>query len=154
MPWDAKHLHEFQFPTGDAVTRIGLSGFDPFEDEKTMASWETPLKDWFLEAPGQCVYVYDFGDDWIHRVTLGSRRPEESRGRYPRCTGGERRGPPEDVGGPYGYLQFLEALSNPRHEDHRMYKEWIGVPWDAEDFRPRDVEFSSPSRRLRWAGLG
>jgi hypothetical protein len=52
-----------------------------------------------------------------------------------------------------GYLQFLEAISNRRHEDHRMYKEWIGGTWDPEDFHPGEVAFSSPSKRLRQAGL-
>jgi hypothetical protein len=154
IPWDDKHLHEFQFPSGDVETQIGLPGQDEFADKPVLASWETPLRDWFTGVPAQCVYVYDFGDDWIHRVTLEAHRPAEPGGRYPRCTGGERKGPPEDVGGPYGYLEFLAAMANPRHKNHRMYKEWIGGAWHPEDFRPGDVEFCRPSRRLRQAGLG
>jgi hypothetical protein len=153
MPWYDKHLHEFQFPSGDEQTLIGIPDRDELEDRALLASWETPLQDWFVGAPSRCVYVYDFGDDWSHSVTLESRRPAESPGRYPRCTGGERKGPPEDVGGPYGYLEFLEAMSNRRHENHQMYKEWNGGAWDPEDFDPLKVVFSSPSKRLRQAGL-
>lgn len=155
MGWQDMHLHEFQFPAGDEATRIGITGFDEFEeDERLLASWETSLSDWFVAAPARCLYVYDFGDHWVHTVTLESRRPAETRGRYPRCTAGERRCPPEDVGGPWGYAEFLEAMSNPRHSEHQSYREWVGGSWDAESFRPENVVFSRPSARLRRAGLG
>jgi hypothetical protein len=154
MPWEDRHLHEFRFPTGDKETRIGIPGFGEFKDEEEiLASWETSLKDWFVAPAAQCLYVYDFGDEWVHVVTLESRRPAESRGRYPRCTAGERRCPPEDVGGTRGYLEFLEALSNRRHSEHQTYLQWIGGPWDPEAFRPEKVVFSRPGSRLRQAGL-
>jgi len=154
MPWDDTHLHEFVFPAGDEKTRIGLPGLDEFEDDQELlASWETPLKDWFVAVPARCFYVYDFGDDWVHNITLESRRPAESGGRYPRCTAGERRCPPEDVGGPRGYSEFLEAVSDRRHSEHRSSLEWVGGPWDPEYFRPGDIKFTKPAIRLRRAGL-
>jgi hypothetical protein len=153
MPWDDKHLHEFKFPAGDQQILIGIPNYEEFDEGTVMASWETSLQDWFVGVPARCEYVYDFGDDWTHRVTLESRRPAESPGRYPRCTGGERKAPPEDSGGPYGYLEFLEVMSNRRHEDHERYKEWIGGSWDPEAFDPKEVVFSNPSKRLRQAGL-
>ncbi len=154
MPWDDTHLHEFGFPAGDEKTRIGLPGLDEFDDdEELLASWETPLKDWFVATPARCLYVYDFGDDWIHNITLEARRPAESGGRYPRCTAGERRCPPEDVGGPRGYSEFLEAISNRRHSEHRSTLQWVGGPWDPESFQPEDVKFTKPFVRLRRSGL-
>lgn len=149
MPWEDRHLHEFRFPTGDQEVLIGLTGFDDFEDRQILDGWETALHDWFDLVPYQCSYVYDFGDEWLHTVTLEARRPVESGIRYPRCMGGERRCPPEDVGGPGGYAQFLEAMSNRRHEEHESYRQWIGGPWDPEDFRPQEIVFSSSARRLR-----
>lgn len=154
MPWEDRHLHEFQFPTGDQATRIGITG-DYFEDaEPLLASWETPLKDWFVTVPGHCLYVYDFGDDWVHTVILESRHAAEPKVRYPRCTAGERRGPPEDVGGPYGYSDFLEAVTDRRHPEHRANLEWVGGPWDPEDFHREEIVFSKPGVRLRQTGLG
>jgi Plasmid pRiA4b ORF-3-like protein len=154
LPWEDRHLHEFRFPAGDAETLIGFPDVDEFEEDRMiLASWETPLKDWFVAVPSRCLYVYDFGDEWIHTVTLESRRPAERGGRYPRCTAGERRCPPEDVGGPHGYSQFLEAMSTPRHSEHRSWKRWVGGPWDPERFRPEAVLFSRPGVRLRQAGL-
>jgi len=146
MPWEDKHLHEFCFPSGDEETRIGLPDLD---DEKILASWDTPLHDWFTNVAARCTYLYDFGDGWAHLVTLEARSPAEPGGKYPRCTGGERSSPPEDVGGPSGYARFLEALADRRHPDHQMFEEWIGVRWDAEHFRSTEVVFSKPSTRLR-----
>jgi hypothetical protein len=34
--------------------------------------------------------------------------------------------PPEDVGGPPGYAELLEALADPAHEDHDQMREWTG----------------------------
>lgn len=153
--WKDMHLHEFEFPSGDEKVRIGIPGMAEFEqDAGLLASWETPLSDWLVAVPTHCSYLYDFGDDWYHFVTLESRRPAEVKVRYPRCTAGERKGPPEDVGGPSGYAEFLKAMSHPGHREHQMYREWVGGPWDPKLFRPEDVVFSSPSRRLRNAGLG
>lgn len=154
MPWQDKHLHEFRFPTGDKEARIGIPGVDEFEEDGvSLASWKTPLRDWFVGVPSQCFYVYDLGDEWVHIVTLESRRPAEPKDRYPRCTAGERRCPPEDVGGPQGYSNFLDAVSDPRHSEHRRYRKWLCDSWDPEPFLPAGVVFSSPSTRLRQSGV-
>jgi Plasmid pRiA4b ORF-3-like protein len=149
MPWDDKHLHEFRFPTGDAQTRIGIAGEADFDDDEAiLASWETPLTDWFTGVAARGLYLYDFGDGWEHSIVLEARLPAVPRGRYPQCLAGERRCPPEDVGGPRGYGGFLAAVSNPQAN-----REWVGGSWNPEQFRPEDVTFSSPSARLRRAGL-
>ncbi len=153
--WKDMHLHEFQFPSGDAEARIGIPGADEFDPgEALLASWEIPLKDWFVAAPAHCTYQYDFGDDWYHAVTLEARRPAEPKMRYPRCTAGERSCPPEDAGGPGGYERFLKAMADPEHPDHQMYRDWIGGTWNPELFAPELIAFSRPSSRLRAAGLG
>lgn len=151
MPWNDTHLHEFQFPSGDQEGRIGLPDDDDLE---VLPSWETLLKEWFLAPPSRCSYLYDFGDDWHHTITLEAIKPTEKGGRYPRCTAGERRSPPDDVGGSSGYERFLRALSDPGHPDHKTLRQWIGRPWDPELFQPEKVRFSRPSARLRYAGLG
>lgn len=46
--------------------------------------------------------------------------------RYPRFVDGERREPPEDVGGPPGFEQFLEAMAKPRHPEHKSVLQWYG----------------------------
>jgi hypothetical protein len=62
------------------------------------------------------------------------RVPPEKGARYPACIGGERACPPEDCGGSYGYQNLLEALADPKHEEHEELKEWICGSFDAETF--------------------
>ena len=47
---------------------------------------------------------------------------------------GERACPPEDCGGVWGYGDFLEAIRNPKHEEHESMLEWIGGRFDADEF--------------------
>jgi hypothetical protein len=53
--------------------------------------------------------------------------------RYPCCIQGERACPPEDVGGVWGYEDFLNALTDPNHESHSEFLEWAGS-FDPEAF--------------------
>ncbi len=43
---------------------------------------------------------------------------------YPAFVHGERRCPPEDVGGVPGFMQFLEAAPDPLHEEHEQVVTW------------------------------
>ena len=53
---------------------------------------------------------------------------------------GERRGPPEDCGGPFGYLEFVDAMSDPAHPDHDDVMDWHGERFDPEDIELDAVE--------------
>jgi hypothetical protein len=44
--------------------------------------------------------------------------------------------PPEDVGGAWGYEEFLAALADPEHEGHDGLLEWAGGAFDPEAFDP------------------
>lgn len=77
-------------------------------------------------------YLYDFGDGWEHTIKI-ERLVDPLPGiSYPRLIEASGRCPPEDVGGPWGYAEFLEALADPKHEQHAEMRQWIG-----EDFDPR-----------------
>jgi hypothetical protein len=62
---------------------------------------------------------------------------------YPRLIEGARHGPPEDVGGPWGYGEFLEAIADPKHERHKELMEWSGG-----DFDPQQFDIDAINRRL------
>ena len=49
-------------------------------------------------------------------------------------------GPPEDCGGIHGYYNYLEILADPKHEEHKSIKNWMGGTWDAALF---DIETAS-----------
>jgi hypothetical protein len=78
-------------------------------------------------------YEYDFGDGWRHDMLFEGYPPRERRIKYPVCMGGERACPPDDVGGPWGYVEYLAAISDPRHAQHQELLEWSG-PFDPEAF--------------------
>ena len=93
----------------------------------------------------QFVYVYDFGDDWRHEIVIERVAEGEANIDYPAFVDGKRRGPPEDVGGNYGFMQFLEAVRNPMHDEHRDMIRWYGKPFD-----PFDID----EERIRMGLLG
>lgn len=67
--------------------------------------------------------------------------PGHRRGRSrPVCLAGRRACPPEDVGGPRGYADFLDAITDPKLERHAELLEWIGGGFDPEAFDPAEVD--------------
>jgi hypothetical protein len=58
----------------------------------------------------------------------------EPKVKYPRCVAGEQACPPEDCGGAYGYEEFLEAIQDRHHEEHKEMLEWVGGKFDPEAF--------------------
>jgi len=53
--------------------------------------------------------------------------------------GGEKACPPEDSGGVDGYYELLKILANPKHKEHKDYREWIGGKFDPDEFDLDDV---------------
>ena len=51
----------------------------------------------------------------------------------PYCVSGERACPPEDIGGVYGFVDFVAAIKDPSHEQHEDFMEWHG-PFDRDKF--------------------
>jgi hypothetical protein len=104
-----------------------------YEDSTT-----TRLSDIIPEGgePFRFEYEYDFGDGWLHEVLSEGRMPAEPGKRYPLCLEGERACPPEDVGGVWGYVDFLAAITDPDHEEHEEVRAWIGRKFDPEAFNP------------------
>ena len=65
-----------------------------------------------ITEPGQVFqYVYDFGDNWIHRIEVEDTAVKADPGWIPWLIDGARRGPPEDCGGVPGYQRLIEATT-------------------------------------------
>ena len=153
MGWLDYHLHEFEITnpaTGD-VERIGIPVEDFLDQQPTLPGWEAQISDYFSSENAAASYTYDFGDNWLHTVTLKDVLERNPKMRYPRCVAGERACPPEDCGGPWGYEEFLEAIRNPHHEEHESMLEWAGGSFDPEAFESGDVSFDDPNERWRIA---
>ncbi len=153
MGWEDAHLHEFtlRHPRSRNEERIGIPGDEFDEGPGCHPGWGVPLASRFTRVGQKARYTYDFGDGWDHEVLLEAVWPAEKGATYPRCIGGERACPPEDCGGPYGYLELLEAIGDPHHERHDELLEWIGGEFDPEAFDPAQVVFDDPNKRRRKA---
>ncbi len=60
------------------------------------------------------------------------------------------RCPPEDVGGPPGYEEFLEAIADPEHERHAEMHEWLGVSFDPQYVDPSEISQALQQTARRW----
>ncbi|MDQ6849350.1 MAG: plasmid pRiA4b ORF-3 family protein [Actinomycetota bacterium] len=143
--WTNSHLHQFEIGTA----RFGTP--DPDWGMADMAD-ESRAKLFRVASEGDRLrYSYDFGDNWVHHVTVEKVLDAEPGTRYPTCSAGRRACPPEDVGGPWGYGDFLEALADPKHDEHEQWSEWIG----GGSFDPDAFDLTSTDAALfafAWGG--
>jgi hypothetical protein len=136
MGWTDNHLHQFE--AGGIL--YGTS--DPEFGVRRMSEKRTPLDRVLRRPKDRMRYEYDFGDSWEHDILLEAILPAEAGGIYPRVEAGRRACPPEDVGGVYGYADFLEALGDPSHPEHREVLEWVGGSFDPEAFTVRQANIN------------
>ena len=151
MGWLDCHLHHFymKHPKTLGKKYIAIPDDTGWSDLDISASWDTQISSYFSLKNPQAEYVYDFGDNWEHLVTLEKILPSEKDQIYPRCIKGKRACPPEDCGGIWGYVDLLEILSDPNHEEHKSRSEWLGRDFDADEFDPKAVEFEDPKKRYK-----
>lgn len=133
MGWTNSHLHQFEI----GGHRYGAPDLleDCWDDTEITNSQETKLSELLGgKQPPRIHYMYDFGDGWEHEVAFEGTQPAEAGTEYPCCIDGAHACPPEDVGGVWGYAEFLEAIRNPKHEQHEWYLEWTDGEFDPEKF--------------------
>jgi hypothetical protein len=97
---------------------------------------QTVKIDRYLEKYRTLTYVYDFGDNWRHKIEL-EKVIEDYEFGYPTILEGEGACPPEDVGGIPGYEQFLVAWNDPKHPEHEEMRQW----GESQHYRPFDIAF-------------
>ena len=139
MGWTDSHLHRFEVG-GLYYGDTDLLNQDRFEgDALAFDATEIRLMDFhFFKGGGPSIaYTYDFGDRWQHTVRLEKLLALKPGPKTATCTDGARCCPPEDVGGPHGYAEFLRVLRSPEEdelEEQRHLKRWSGGRFDPERF--------------------
>jgi hypothetical protein len=126
MGWQNYHLHAFSF----GGTDYGEPDPDFADADSTMLNEARVRLDRALGDLTTFDYEYDFGDGWAHRIKVEDVLPPDPGLRWARCTAARNACPPEDVGGPYRYAEFLEAISDPSHDEHQMLRDWVGENFD------------------------
>jgi hypothetical protein len=129
MGWDGGHLHEFVF--GD--TNYGMPDPD-FPSDAPMLNEARVNLSKALGALKSFTYIYDYGDNWQHRVKIEKVLSRDPEMRSPICLDGRNACPPEDVGGVPGYIEFLDAIIDPAHDEHQLLLDWCGGGFDPAAF--------------------
>ena len=132
MGWENYHLYDFEVAGERYTDPRGMADLDMGDASRMKLSRVAPREKAKLR------YTYDFGDNWQHEVLVEKILPPEEGQTYPVCIAGKRACPPEDVGGPWGYMEFAEAIRDPEHEQHEEFIEWRGE-FDPEAFDPDAV---------------
>lgn len=133
MPWQDYHLHQF------IVDDVYYGVPHPDDWHEVKSERRVKLNEIAPHEKARFIYEYDFGDDWLHTVLVEKILPSDPVQKLPVCIKGKRACPPEDVGGSWGYQLFLEALNDPKHDEHEMYKEWVGGEYDPEAFNLDEI---------------
>jgi hypothetical protein len=116
MGWEACHL--FSFHDG--------MGYFELNKSSTLAN---------ISRVGDTLrYIYDFGDDWEHFLTIEKEMKTQPNAVYPRCVAGRNACPPEDCGGSWGYADLVSTLAGSRNARRRELIEWLGGSFDPKHF--------------------
>jgi hypothetical protein len=131
--WSEKHLWQFE---------IALQTYADYEDEFDELDLVSAKATRLADLPAtlkRFAYNYDFGDDWWVEIAIEPGSEDLPGGAHVLCIEGARSGPPDDVGGPWAYPEFLNAIADRDHRDHRKMLEWVGGAWDAEAFAAETI---------------
>lgn len=144
LGWTDSHLHRFEKDGKE----WGLPEYDELGELDLLDEKKAQLSK-VLKVEGESmIYAYDYGDNWRHGVVLEEIIPVNDAAKSPICFGGERRCPPEDVGGVSGYEEFLDVILDHGHEDFERFRGWAGASFQPEEFDLRAVNLKLSS--LRW----
>jgi len=122
--WTNSHLWGFEAGGANFGPRspVDFAFGDPVLDARKVTLAEliedTGAKDFF--------YIYDYGDYWEHVIQIERLLDVDPAAHYPRLLKAESARPPEDIGGPPGYEEFLAAINDPEHERYAEFAEWFG----------------------------
>ena len=160
MDWWDRHLYEFEFPqeklriTNDGETYEEFKFYQKKYKDKALTKrndphgmishiLETTIRqpqtikiDRYLEKYKIITYVYDFGDNWQHKIELEKIIDDYEFG-YPTILEGEGPCPPEDVGGIPGYEEFLCVWNNPEDPGYEEMRQW----GESQHYRTFDIVF-------------
>lgn len=140
MGWHGCHLH--QFIASDVCympSDYEEDGFLPKEEDISDSSIIS-LAEVLPEEDSDMRYEYDFGDSWMHYITVESIQdyaPGETQSVV--LLDGANACPPDDCGGISGYNRLVESLKNPRSKEAREYRNWLGYTFDPTEFDKEDT---------------
>ena len=145
MGWTNSHLYMFE------AARATWGIADPDFGGEDLPANKTTLGQVIEDTGKKTInYIYDFGDNWEHRIKIGRITDPVPGELYPRLIEVTGKCPPEDVGGFPGYYGFLDAMADPKHPEHDHLKDWYPNQrhlLDRQSARNRQTQTRSPQSR-------
>ncbi|SDI76113.1 pRiA4b ORF-3-like protein [Arthrobacter subterraneus] len=146
--WEDSHMHLFSAGNRSRGGTFQPVGWDGRQPENSIDEASVQVGQLLSKKKEKLTYVYDFGDDWIHDITLEEILDKEEAGALPRCTDGSGLGPEEDSGGVWGWTNMVRTANDPRAEDHADIREWLGLrPGERVD--PESFSLPDTNERLK-----
>ena len=146
LGWTNSHLYEIR------ARDIGWGLPSPDWPDGPLDARKAKLIDVLEDAGTKTLrYLYDFGDGWEHTIKIERMAGPDPDVAYPRLIEASGRCPPEDVGGPSGYAEMLEALADPEHESHVEIREWLGEDFDPNTFDAEPLKAEVTALAKRWS---
>ncbi len=150
--WQNYHLHEFVVERAENKPIKILMDDDPetmeyldIDEFDIRQERFVSLKDIFPEY-NEVMYEYDFGDAWEHTITL--EKIVKSKTFQAAYLDGNGERPPEDVGGAWGFEEYLEIMDDEKHPRHQDMKAW------AESQKERMLSPEKINQRLKHVTSG
>jgi hypothetical protein len=150
--WDA-HLYMFEKSPFDQGWTLSVPGEDDEEYGRDITdSRQSKVFDFLMQTHlTKFVYIYDFGDGWVHDITLEDISPNREL-RHPLCLDGKGACPPEDCGGIHGYEDIKRLFAEePDSEEAKECVEWMGLD-SAGDFNPKEFDINEANINLSTVG--
>ncbi|TCO38142.1 pRiA4b ORF-3-like protein [Kribbella antiqua] len=153
--WTDSHLHEFASGKDyyHALTEHYLCPFEVEEGRTGVPEEDVRLDEVLAEQGDALLYLYDFGDDWMHVIKLENARPRDESAPRAVCIGGRRPGPSEDCGGVHGYERITAAL-DPAHPEHAAavadYAQRYGDDANPGGYAPSPFDPEEINEALTW----
>ncbi|MDD4774759.1 MAG: plasmid pRiA4b ORF-3 family protein, partial [Eubacteriales bacterium] len=118
--WRNRHLYDFTVYADN--TQIPAARIVPFDedldwDENALLMEGRTLAE-FMPEYRRIVYTYDMGEYWQHEIRL-VRVIEDYDKESPCLLEAVGQGPPEDVGGIGGFIEFRKIMLNPNDPEYR-----------------------------------
>jgi pRiA4b ORF-3-like protein len=101
MGWEGIHLYQFRL----RAARYGSWELSASSPEVTLAALR-------LRKGTRFTYEYDLNIPWRHELRVEDHLTAEPGKAYPVCIGGSGACPPEDCGGPEGYMAGLDEAAS------------------------------------------
>ncbi|WP_236340335.1 plasmid pRiA4b ORF-3 family protein [Paenibacillus plantiphilus] len=136
MGWENYHLYEFH--VNERVIGLPAPSFEHVKDREVLNARRESVQKHIHEESTFFTYVYDFGDDWRHTVTL-IKIDSSTSDPAPLCLDGARSCPQEDVGGVLGHQHMLEVLFTPNHPERDQFIGWVREGYTPEHFSCEEV---------------